>query len=86
MLTGEEKEAVRKMVLDLSLKYSFVTPLTSMVVTKPEGEDTQVANKPKEGEKPPITSRRTMLKLHVQSSPSMRLGECGEEASNVYKK
>ena len=28
-----------------------------MVVTKPEGEDTQVANKPKEGEKPPITSR-----------------------------
>ncbi|XP_031424241.1 inter-alpha-trypsin inhibitor heavy chain H3-like isoform X1 [Clupea harengus] len=57
MLTGEEKEAVRKMALDLSLKYSFVTPLTSMVVTKPEGEDTQVANKPKEGEKPPITSR-----------------------------
>ncbi|XP_031424240.1 inter-alpha-trypsin inhibitor heavy chain H3-like [Clupea harengus] len=77
MLSGEEKEAVRKMVLDLSLKYSFVTPLTSMVVTKPEGEDTQVANKPKEGEKPPITSRRTMLKLHVQSSPSMRLAQHG---------
>ena len=40
MLSGEEKEAVRKMALDLSLKYSFVTPLTSMVVNKPEGEDT----------------------------------------------
>ncbi|XP_062401355.1 inter-alpha-trypsin inhibitor heavy chain H3-like isoform X2 [Sardina pilchardus] len=52
-LTGEEKEAVKKEALDLSLKYSFVTPLTSMVVTKPEGEDSQVANKPKEGEKPP---------------------------------
>ncbi|XP_048110399.1 inter-alpha-trypsin inhibitor heavy chain H3-like isoform X1 [Alosa alosa] len=53
ILTGEEKEAVKKEALDLSLKYSFVTPLTSMVVTKPEGEDSQVANKPKEGEKPP---------------------------------
>ncbi|XP_036414968.1 inter-alpha-trypsin inhibitor heavy chain H3-like isoform X2 [Colossoma macropomum] len=51
-LNGEEKEAARKEILDLSLKYEFVTPLTSMVVTKPEGEDTQVANKPKEEEKP----------------------------------
>ncbi|XP_062391006.1 inter-alpha-trypsin inhibitor heavy chain H3-like isoform X2 [Sardina pilchardus] len=51
VLTGEEKEALRKEALDLSLKYSFVTPLTSMVVTKPEGEDSQVANKPKEGDK-----------------------------------
>ncbi|XP_062401347.1 inter-alpha-trypsin inhibitor heavy chain H3-like isoform X2 [Sardina pilchardus] len=55
-LTGEEKEAVKKEALDLSLKYSFVTPLTSMVVTKPEGEDSQVADKPKEGEKPAIHS------------------------------
>ncbi|XP_037388391.1 inter-alpha-trypsin inhibitor heavy chain H3-like isoform X1 [Pygocentrus nattereri] len=49
-LNGEEKEAARKEILDLSLKYEFVTPLTSMVVTKPEGEETQVAHKPKEGE------------------------------------
>ncbi|XP_028816837.1 inter-alpha-trypsin inhibitor heavy chain H3-like [Denticeps clupeoides] len=45
---GKEKEAVRKQVLELSLKYKFVTPLTSMVVTKPQGEDAHVANKPKE--------------------------------------
>ncbi|XP_062390999.1 inter-alpha-trypsin inhibitor heavy chain H3-like isoform X1 [Sardina pilchardus] len=51
MLTGEEKEALSKEVLDISIKHSFVTPLTSMVVTKPEGEDSQVANKPKEGDK-----------------------------------
>uniref|UniRef100_A0A8C2UWW8 Inter-alpha-trypsin inhibitor heavy chain 4 n=1 Tax=Chinchilla lanigera TaxID=34839 RepID=A0A8C2UWW8_CHILA len=35
--------------LNLSLQYNFVTPLTSMVVTKPEGqEQSQVANKPVE--------------------------------------
>ncbi|MCJ8744185.1 hypothetical protein PDJAM_G00115570 [Pangasius djambal] len=52
MLKGEEKEAARKKALDLSLKYEFVTPLTSMVVTKPQEEETQVAHKPKEGEEP----------------------------------
>ena len=41
-------------MLELSLKYRFVTPHTSMVVTKPPGENTQVLNKPKEGEKPPL--------------------------------
>ncbi|KAL0978028.1 hypothetical protein UPYG_G00164980 [Umbra pygmaea] len=50
--SGDEKEKVKKETLDLCLKYSFVTPLTSMVVTKPQGEDSQVAHKPKEGETP----------------------------------
>ncbi|XP_017290963.1 inter-alpha-trypsin inhibitor heavy chain H3b [Kryptolebias marmoratus] len=49
LLSGAEKEKVKKEVLELSLKYGFVTPLTSMVVTKPEGEKTQVLHKPKEG-------------------------------------
>ncbi|XP_049327489.1 inter-alpha-trypsin inhibitor heavy chain H3 isoform X4 [Astyanax mexicanus] len=48
-LTGAEKEAAKKEALDLSLQYSFVTPLTSMVVTKPQKSDTQVAHKPEEG-------------------------------------
>ncbi|KAK1800040.1 hypothetical protein P4O66_006547, partial [Electrophorus voltai] len=48
-LKGEEKEAVKKEALALSLKYKFVTTLTSMVVTKPQGEETQIAHKPKEG-------------------------------------
>lgn len=44
-----EKQALEAQALGLSLNYSFVTPLTSMVVTKPEGQDqSQVAEKPVE--------------------------------------
>ncbi|KAM6927228.1 inter-alpha-trypsin inhibitor heavy chain H3-like [Xenentodon cancila] len=50
MLSGPEKDKVREEALELSLKYSFVTPLTSMVVTKPQGENSDVLHKPKEGE------------------------------------
>ncbi|XP_061543153.1 inter-alpha-trypsin inhibitor heavy chain H3-like [Phycodurus eques] len=35
----QEKENVTAKALDMSLRYNFVTPLTSMVVTKPESED-----------------------------------------------
>lgn len=46
-----EKPALETRALSLSLNYSFVTPLTSMVVTKPEGqEQSQVAEKPVEAE------------------------------------
>ncbi|XP_060925189.1 inter-alpha-trypsin inhibitor heavy chain H3-like isoform X2 [Limanda limanda] len=48
-LSGPEKDKVKEEALELSLKYSFVTPLTSMVVTKPQGESTDVLHKPKEG-------------------------------------
>uniref|UniRef100_A0A3B4GUD2 Inter-alpha-trypsin inhibitor heavy chain H3-like n=1 Tax=Pundamilia nyererei TaxID=303518 RepID=A0A3B4GUD2_9CICH len=51
-LSGPEKEQVKKEALSLSLKYSFVTPLTSMVVTKPLGETIHVLHKPKESEAP----------------------------------
>uniref|UniRef100_A0A8D0G943 Inter-alpha-trypsin inhibitor heavy chain 3 n=1 Tax=Sphenodon punctatus TaxID=8508 RepID=A0A8D0G943_SPHPU len=44
---GEEKGNLTAQALDLSLKYKFVTPLTSMVVTKPEDEE--IADKPIEG-------------------------------------
>ncbi|XP_010159805.1 PREDICTED: inter-alpha-trypsin inhibitor heavy chain H3-like, partial [Eurypyga helias] len=46
--TGEEKENLTAEVVDLSLKYKFVTPLTSMVVTKPEDLNNQdgIADKP----------------------------------------
>ncbi|XP_028261030.1 inter-alpha-trypsin inhibitor heavy chain H3-like isoform X2 [Parambassis ranga] len=37
--TQQEKDNITDKVLDMSLQYSFVTPLTSMVVTKPETED-----------------------------------------------
>ncbi|XP_077458153.1 inter-alpha-trypsin inhibitor heavy chain H3-like [Stigmatopora argus] len=47
--SNEEKNNATARALEMSLKYSFVTPLTSMVVTKPETEDgkssTQIADK-----------------------------------------
>ncbi|KAB1264661.1 Inter-alpha-trypsin inhibitor heavy chain H4 [Camelus dromedarius] len=46
-----EKQALEARALSLSLNYSFVTPLTSMVITKPEGqEQSEVAEKPVENE------------------------------------
>ncbi|XP_054537961.1 inter-alpha-trypsin inhibitor heavy chain H4 isoform X8 [Pan troglodytes] len=46
-----DQQALRNQALNLSLAYSFVTPLTSMVVTKPDDqEQSQVAEKPMEGE------------------------------------
>uniref|UniRef100_A0A8B9N164 Inter-alpha-trypsin inhibitor heavy chain H3 n=1 Tax=Accipiter nisus TaxID=211598 RepID=A0A8B9N164_9AVES len=55
--TGEEKENLTAKALDLSLKYKFVTPLTSMVVTKPEDYNNQdgIADKPIEGTAQAIT-------------------------------
>nr|XP_055039525.1 inter-alpha-trypsin inhibitor heavy chain H3-like isoform X1 [Misgurnus anguillicaudatus] len=59
LLEGPEKEAVKNEALKLSLKYQFVTSLTSMVVTKPQEGDVEVADKPKEGKeshRPPVSS------------------------------
>ncbi|KAK4814898.1 hypothetical protein QYF61_001276 [Mycteria americana] len=45
----EDKKTLEAQALELSLRYSFVTPLTSMVVTKPAGQQqTELANKPSE--------------------------------------
>ncbi|CAM9853967.1 unnamed protein product [Rangifer tarandus platyrhynchus] len=43
-----EKQALEARALNLSLSYSFVTPFTSMVITKPGQEQSQVAEKPVE--------------------------------------
>lgn len=53
LLKGQEKEDEEKEALKLSLKYQFVTPLTSMVVTKPQEDEVEVADKPKEGKEDP---------------------------------
>uniref|UniRef100_A0A8C2LBK2 Inter alpha-trypsin inhibitor, heavy chain 4 n=1 Tax=Cricetulus griseus TaxID=10029 RepID=A0A8C2LBK2_CRIGR len=51
--SGDELKALESQALNLSLKYNFVTPLTHMVVTKPEGQEQfQVAGKPVEAELP----------------------------------
>ncbi|XP_039519163.1 inter-alpha-trypsin inhibitor heavy chain H3 isoform X2 [Pimephales promelas] len=53
----EDKENATAEALDLSLRYNFVTPLTSMVVTKPQTEDeaTLVADKLTEEEREDTT-------------------------------
>ncbi|XP_041319281.1 inter-alpha-trypsin inhibitor heavy chain H4 [Pyrgilauda ruficollis] len=45
----EDRKALEAQALDLSLRYSFVTPLTSMVVTKPQQQE-ELANKPTEAD------------------------------------
>lgn len=48
---ADEKANATAKALDLSIKYSFVTPLTSMVVTKPEIDDSpMIADKLTEGD------------------------------------
>ncbi|XP_016422340.1 inter-alpha-trypsin inhibitor heavy chain H3-like [Sinocyclocheilus rhinocerous] len=72
LLKGEEKEDEKKEALKLSLKYQFVTPLTSMVVTKPQEGEVEVADKPKEGEalpRPPA--------MHPRPVPSGPFGSPG---------
>ncbi|CAM4731618.1 unnamed protein product [Leuciscus chuanchicus] len=59
LLKGQEKEDEKKKALKLSLKYQFVTSLTSMVVTKPQEDEVEVADKPEEGgeaPRPPVMS------------------------------
>ncbi|XP_076845336.1 inter-alpha-trypsin inhibitor heavy chain H3 isoform X2 [Brachyhypopomus gauderio] len=55
----EESENITAEALELSLRYNFVTPLTSMVVTKPQTEekpeDTLIANKLTEGQREDIS-------------------------------
>ncbi|XP_065543245.1 inter-alpha-trypsin inhibitor heavy chain H4 isoform X2 [Lathamus discolor] len=47
----EDQKTLEAQALELSLRYSFVTPLTSMVVTKPaDQEQTDLANKPTEAD------------------------------------
>lgn len=70
LLSGPEKEKVNKEALELSLKYSFVTPLTSMVVTKPQGEKS-VLHKPKEGVTPLSQGRALCQNLNEYSSFSV---------------
>ncbi|XP_059185247.1 inter-alpha-trypsin inhibitor heavy chain H3-like [Centropristis striata] len=76
LLSGAEKENVKKEILELSLKYNFVTPLTSMVVTKPPGEKTDVLHKPKEGEthSPPLSGGTWKQHYLVAHRPPMSGG------------
>uniref|UniRef100_A0A6I8SSC0 Inter-alpha-trypsin inhibitor heavy chain family member 4 n=1 Tax=Xenopus tropicalis TaxID=8364 RepID=A0A6I8SSC0_XENTR len=74
---GEDKEKISKKALELSLKYNFVTPITSMVVTAPEDTDENkelIANKPKEGDLDNTRLRMGSLirKRVIQKAPNYR--------------
>ncbi|XP_069721946.1 inter-alpha-trypsin inhibitor heavy chain H4 isoform X2 [Phaenicophaeus curvirostris] len=61
----EDQKALEAQALELSLQHNFVTPLTSMVVTKPAGEQqTELVNKPTEADnkKPRIIPGTASLK------------------------
>ncbi|XP_043833760.1 inter-alpha-trypsin inhibitor heavy chain H1 isoform X2 [Dromiciops gliroides] len=57
--------------LELSLKYKFVTPLTSMIITKPGDPDDQLAIADKPGEEVQSRPRRIMVlpAQHVPPTP-----------------
>uniref|UniRef100_A0A8C1VDU9 Zgc:112265 n=1 Tax=Cyprinus carpio TaxID=7962 RepID=A0A8C1VDU9_CYPCA len=88
LLKGQEKEDEKKEALKLSLKYQFVTPLTSMVVTKPQEGDVEVADKPKEGEAPPrppapgFSQQHHSLGLHDAAVDHLSLG--GMDSPTVH--
>ncbi|XP_051768737.1 inter-alpha-trypsin inhibitor heavy chain H3-like [Ctenopharyngodon idella] len=65
LLKGQEKEDEEKEALKLSLKYQFVTPLTSMVVTKPQEDEAEVADKPKEGKEEPESMLLPVTQSHL---------------------
>ncbi|MBO6032273.1 MAG: hypothetical protein J6Q22_12600, partial [Prevotella sp.] len=76
--TSEEKANATAKALDMSLQYSFVTPLTSMVVTKPETEDGTEApliadklteEQRQQGEKMDRYSRPPMYSTYSYQSP-----------------
>ncbi|KAM7064179.1 inter-alpha-trypsin inhibitor heavy chain H3 [Molossus nigricans] len=71
---GDEKENLTAQALDLSLKYHFVTPLTSMVVTKPEDFENQmdIADKPGEGSMDTVIPSMAYLtgSYHPPAAPS----------------
>uniref|UniRef100_G1R6F2 Inter-alpha-trypsin inhibitor heavy chain 4 n=1 Tax=Nomascus leucogenys TaxID=61853 RepID=G1R6F2_NOMLE len=79
-----DQQALRTQALNLSLAYSFVTPLTSMVVTKPEDqEQSQVAEKPVEGESRNrnVHSGSTFFKYYLQGAKIPKPGLDHTEAS-----
>ncbi|XP_027582723.1 inter-alpha-trypsin inhibitor heavy chain H4 isoform X2 [Pipra filicauda] len=68
----EDQKALEAQALELSLQFSFVTPLTSMVVTKPaDQQQGELANKPTEAdnEKPSNRLVGTTSRMRAGSAP-----------------
>ncbi|ERE91857.1 inter-alpha-trypsin inhibitor heavy chain H4-like protein [Cricetulus griseus] len=81
--SGDELKALESQALNLSLKYNFVTPLTHMVVTKPEGQEQfQVAGKPVEadnGLRSVLRGQSHFFKSYAKRPGLRRLGNNGRK-------
>ncbi|XP_068763247.1 inter-alpha-trypsin inhibitor heavy chain H4 [Struthio camelus] len=69
----QQQKTLEAQALELSLRYGFVTPLTSMLVTKPsDQQQTELANKPTEAdnEKPSSFPVGDAYRLRTGSLPS----------------
>lgn len=64
----EEKSAFKSQILELSLKYGFVTPLTSMVVTLPNEYDTRNGAFIADEEKPVWKQQLQMIPRRLHSN------------------
>ncbi len=79
-----EKDELEERALDLSLKYHFVTPLTSLVVVKPDGSNDTTGEKPPTVQPEleyPISSRMSVPHhqqlypiSHMMGVPGLHLG------------
>ncbi|KAM9095864.1 inter-alpha-trypsin inhibitor heavy chain H4-like isoform X2 [Sarcophilus harrisii] len=74
--SGDEQKNLEARALNLSLKFNFVTPLTSMVVTKPEDQDkAQVVSKQVEADNDDPSSFARLSRIPTrsfsQSSPML---------------
>ncbi|XP_015257104.1 PREDICTED: inter-alpha-trypsin inhibitor heavy chain H3-like isoform X2 [Cyprinodon variegatus] len=69
----QEKDQALAKALSMSLRYNFVTPLTSMVVTKPETEKTFIADKLTEDQRQNVELGRNPPDLNQRKPASNRV-------------
>ena len=68
---SDKVSQLEKKVLDMSLKYNFVTPLTSMVVTKPDQGETEIREaEPDNGRSEESSMMKSASMAHSQPLPS----------------
>ncbi|XP_064311740.1 inter-alpha-trypsin inhibitor heavy chain H4 [Phalacrocorax carbo] len=82
----ENKKTLEAQALELSLRYSFVTPLTSMVVTKPAGQSqSELANKPTEADNEKLKNFPVRAKAPVTKLSSRYFLLAPKDDLDVYR-
>ncbi|XP_074054313.1 inter-alpha-trypsin inhibitor heavy chain H4-like [Macrotis lagotis] len=65
--SGDEQKSLEARALNLSLQFNFVTPLTSMVVTKPEGQEQAQVSKPVEADTEELSSFSRLSRIPLRT-------------------